>query len=175
MKVYWAVRSSTIVVAVMDSSGKLVMESILETKAAHPSVLCRLRRNLGGDLRRRNLVGLAVRSAGLPGGQTGGVQSAQERVAQRWEQERSHRWAQAGRTYVATNSNRSTTARPATIDLRRDLKHRSEGVVVITAPTGIGPIEISGRVKGEARIGLGSGMVVERVHQGVSPSTLRVR
>ena len=60
------VHQATIVVAVMDSSGKLVMESIL---------------------RGRNLVGLAVRFAQPPRRQTGGVQSAEERAAQGREQE----------------------------------------------------------------------------------------
>jgi hypothetical protein len=49
----------------------------------HSSVLCRLARNFIGDLRRRNLVRMAVRSAPLPGRQTGGVQSAEQRAAQR--------------------------------------------------------------------------------------------
>jgi hypothetical protein len=85
------VHQATIVVAVMDSTGKLVMESILETKAATIlQFFCGIARNLGGDLRRRNLVRLVVRFAPLPRRQTGGVQSAEERAAQRREQERPH-------------------------------------------------------------------------------------
>ena len=64
------VHQATIVVAVTDCTG-----------------LCRLAREFGGDLRGRNLVGLAVRSAQSPCGETGGVQSAQERAAQGREQE----------------------------------------------------------------------------------------
>ena len=58
------VHQATIVVAVMDSTGKLVMESILETEAATIlQFFAGIARNFVGDLRRRNLVGLAVRSA----------------------------------------------------------------------------------------------------------------
>ena len=50
------VHQATISVAVMDSSGKLIMECILETKASHdPRVHPRATGNLIGDLRRRNL------------------------------------------------------------------------------------------------------------------------
>ena len=77
------VHQATIVVAVMDSTGKLVMESILETKAA---TILQFFAGLRGTLSvtfEENLVSVAVRSAPLPRGQTGGVQSAQERTAQR--------------------------------------------------------------------------------------------
>jgi hypothetical protein len=54
------VHQATIVVAVMDSAGKLVMKSILESKSGnHSSVFCRLARNFVGDLRGRNLLSLA--------------------------------------------------------------------------------------------------------------------
>ena len=82
------VHQATISVAVMDSTGKLVMESILETKAATIlEFFAGLARNFVGDLRRRNLGCLAVRSAQAACCQVGGVQSAQERSAQRREQE----------------------------------------------------------------------------------------
>ena len=82
------VHQATIVVAVLDSTGKLIMESILETEAADDSpVLRRLARNFVSDLRGRNLVGLAVRFAQPSRRQTGGVQSPEECVAQRREQE----------------------------------------------------------------------------------------
>lgn len=58
------VHQATISVAVMDASGKVVMESILETKAATIlEFFAGTAWNVVGDLRRRNLVGLAVRSA----------------------------------------------------------------------------------------------------------------
>ena len=50
------VHQATISAAVIDPTGKLVMESILETKAATI-------RNFVGNLRRRNLSSLALRSA----------------------------------------------------------------------------------------------------------------
>ena len=56
------VHQATISVAVLDSTGKLVMESILETKAA--TILefsCGVARNFIGHLRRRNLGRVAVR------------------------------------------------------------------------------------------------------------------
>jgi hypothetical protein len=92
------VHQASIVVAVMDSTGKLVMESILETKAA---TILQFFAGLRGTL-------LVIFEEGtcsawlydllLPRGQTGSVQSVQERAAQRWEQEPSHRCAQAGQS-----------------------------------------------------------------------------
>ena len=82
------VHQGTISVAVMDATGKVVMESILETKAATIlEFFAGLRGTLLGDLRRRNLVRLTVRPAQSSCRQIGGVQSAKERVAQRREQE----------------------------------------------------------------------------------------
>ena len=58
------VHQVTIVVAVLDSTGKLVMESILETEAATIlQFFARLAWNFVSDLRRRNLVRLAGRFA----------------------------------------------------------------------------------------------------------------
>jgi len=55
------VHQATISVAVMDSSGKLIMECILETKAATiVEFLQGLRGSLSGDLRRRNLCRLVA-------------------------------------------------------------------------------------------------------------------
>jgi len=68
------VHQATVVVAVLDSTGKLVMESIVETEAATPSsVLCQIARNSGGDLRGRDLGGLVVRFAPAARRPTGGV------------------------------------------------------------------------------------------------------
>ena len=56
-KVYWAgCSSSNHRVAVLDSTGKLIMESILATEAATIlQFFRRLARNFVGDVRRRNL------------------------------------------------------------------------------------------------------------------------
>jgi hypothetical protein len=80
------VHQATISVAVMDPRGKLVMESILETKAT--TIFGALRgtaRDFVGNVRRRNLGCLALRSAQAACCQVSGVQPAQERSAQtRW-------------------------------------------------------------------------------------------
>jgi len=80
------VHQATISIAVMDSTGKVVMESILETKAATILEFFEGLRGTVSDLRRSNLGGLALRSAQAPRGQVGGVQSTQERTTQRWKQ-----------------------------------------------------------------------------------------
>ena len=55
------VHQATISVAVMDSSGKLIMECILETKAATIlEFIQRVTRKFVGDLRRRNLCRLVT-------------------------------------------------------------------------------------------------------------------
>jgi hypothetical protein len=81
------VHQAPISVAVLDSTGKLVMESILETKAATNSgVLCGVARNFVGHLRRRNLGRVAARFAEAACGQAGGVQSTKKCPAQRRKQ-----------------------------------------------------------------------------------------
>ena len=80
------VHQATISVAVMDSRGKLVMESILETKAA--TILEFLAGLRGTSIfRRRNLGCLALRSAQAARCQVSGVQPTQERAAQTRKQE----------------------------------------------------------------------------------------
>jgi len=65
-------------VAVQDEQGRVVMESVLQTRAA--AILDFLHgvgyatRHPGG----RNAFGVVVRSAGAAGGEIGGVQSAEE-------------------------------------------------------------------------------------------------
>ena len=54
------VHQATISVAVMDSAGKLILESILETKAATILQFIRGLRQLAGDFRRRNFRRLVV-------------------------------------------------------------------------------------------------------------------
>ena len=49
------VHQATISVAVMDSAGKLILESILENESGHDSAVHRrVARQLAGDFRRRN-------------------------------------------------------------------------------------------------------------------------
>ena len=73
------VHQATISVAVMDSTGKLVMECILETKAATIlEFFCGAARNFVGHLRRRHLGGVAVRSAQATCSEVSGVQSAED-------------------------------------------------------------------------------------------------
>ena len=55
------VHQATISVAVMDSAGKLILESILETKAATIlQIHRRAARQFAGDLRRRNFCRLVI-------------------------------------------------------------------------------------------------------------------
>ena len=55
------IHQATISVAVMDSTGKLILESILETKAATIlQFLGRAVRQLAGDFRRRNFCRLVI-------------------------------------------------------------------------------------------------------------------
>ena len=77
------VHKDAIAVAVMNAAGKVVMESILETKAATILQFIRgLRGNLLVTLGRRDLGGLVVRSAQAAGHPSHGVQSPQERSAE---------------------------------------------------------------------------------------------
>ena len=82
------VHQATISVAVLDSTGKLVMESILETKAATLlQFFAGLRGTLWVTFEEGTLGRLVVRPAQATRCQTGGVQSAEERAAQSREQE----------------------------------------------------------------------------------------
>ena len=82
------VHQATISVAVMDSTGKLIMESILETKASTIlEFLGGLRGNVVGHLRGRDLGGLVVRLTQTACSPCAGVQPAQERSAQTRQQE----------------------------------------------------------------------------------------
>jgi hypothetical protein len=84
------VHQATISVAVVDSQGKLIMESILETKA---STLLEFLAGLRGtwnsirNLRGGDLGGMVVRFAQAACRPSAGVQSAEERVAQTGQQE----------------------------------------------------------------------------------------
>jgi hypothetical protein len=69
------VHQATICAAVMDPMGKVIIESILETKAATIlEFFAGLHGTLSVNVRRRNLGGLALRSAQTACGQLSGVQ-----------------------------------------------------------------------------------------------------
>src|SRR5204862_7511290 len=90
------VHQATISVAVMDSKGKVVMESILETQAATGTA-----RNFVGHFRRRHVGCLALRSAQAACCQVSSVQPAQERAAQTWQQKRQDRCPQTCRSVAS--------------------------------------------------------------------------
>ena len=91
------VHKEAIVIAVLNQSGKLVMESVIETKA---SSILQFLHGLRGELHvtweRRNLGGLAVRSAATPGGGSAGLQSAAQRLIKGRQQERQGGCPQVG-------------------------------------------------------------------------------
>jgi hypothetical protein len=102
------VHQATIVVAVMDSTEPG------DQSCDHSSVLCGIARNLGGDLRRRNLVRMVVRFAPLPRRQTGGVQSAgRTRCSKTGTRATASMRTSWPIGYAATNSKPSTTGRRA--------------------------------------------------------------
>ena len=81
------VHQATISVAVMDAQGKLIMESLLETKAStmrgvHPGTT----RNSGADLRGGNFSCLVTRPFETPRQPAGGLRSTQERSIKGWQQ-----------------------------------------------------------------------------------------
>ncbi len=78
-----AVHEEAIVIAVLNGSGKLVMETILETK---PSSILQFIHSLRGEL--QDLGGLAIRSAAAPGAASSGLQSAPECPLKGGQQER---------------------------------------------------------------------------------------
>jgi hypothetical protein len=92
------VHKEAIVIAVLNGSGKLVMESIVETKAS--SILQFIHGLRGGvacDLGRRDLGGLALRSAEATRTPSPGVRSAAQCLIKGRQQERQGGCAQAGR------------------------------------------------------------------------------
>jgi hypothetical protein len=82
------VHQATISVAVVDSQGKVVMESILETKA---STLLEFFAGLRGSLfvtfEEGTWAALALRSAQAACDRGSGLQSTQDPTAQTWQQE----------------------------------------------------------------------------------------
>jgi hypothetical protein len=81
------VHQATISAAVLDFSGKLLMECILETKAA---TILQFVNGLCGsvqDLGRRNLRGVGARSARAARHESRRVRSSQECPAEVWKQE----------------------------------------------------------------------------------------
>ena len=86
-----------IVIAVLNGTGKLVMESIVETKA---SSLLQFIHGLQGELHvtweEGDLGGLATRSVAASGGASSGLQSAAQCLIKGGQQERQGGCAQAG-------------------------------------------------------------------------------
>ena len=82
------VHQATISVAVMDAGGKLIMECLLETKAATIVEFIRgIARNSFSDLRGRHVRCLVTRSSETPREPARGLRSAQERSVEGWQQE----------------------------------------------------------------------------------------
>ena len=105
------VHRDTISAAVLDESGRLMQQSSPGHASGRDSGFYRRdARNSARHLRGRNAFGLALRSIGAAGGPAGGVQPAQERVAEVGQQERRDRRAQAGgvvaRRYVVAGVSR---------------------------------------------------------------------
>ena len=82
------VHQATISVAVMDAQGKLIMECLLETKAA--TIVEFIQRTAGNsvaDLRGRNFRCLVTRPSEAPRQPAGGLRSAKECPVEGWQQE----------------------------------------------------------------------------------------
>ncbi len=83
------VHQATILLAVLNSAGKLLMESIIETNRNQSGNDCgvpaRATRERVRDLRGRNLCLLVVRPAEASCHESGGVRSAEERPVERGE------------------------------------------------------------------------------------------
>jgi hypothetical protein len=93
------VHQAIISVGVLDHSGRLAMECILETKAATIlEFFAGLRGTLSVTFEEGDIGGLVIRSAPAPYRPTGGVQSPEERSTEGREQERPDRCSQTGRT-----------------------------------------------------------------------------
>ena len=91
------VHDATISAAEMNAEGKVLMECVLETKAA--TILEFIQGsawNSGSDVRGRDLGCLVTRSAEAACQPTGGLRSAQERADEGWQPERSGRCTQFG-------------------------------------------------------------------------------
>ena len=114
------VHKEAIVIAVLDGSGKLVMETMVETKA---SGILRFLHGLRGraacDLGRRHLGGLAVRSAAAAGAGSCGVQSAPQCLIKEGQQERQGGCAQAGRLVTLRDAATGLPRRKWTADAAR--------------------------------------------------------
>ena len=82
------VHQATISVAVMDAQGKLIMECMLETKAATiVEFIQGLQGTAVADLRGRNFGCLVTRPAETPRQPAGGLRSAKGCPVERWQQE----------------------------------------------------------------------------------------
>ncbi len=98
------VHKEAVVITVLNSGGKLVMESIVETKA---SSILQFIDGLRGELQvtwEEGLGGLALRSAATPSGASAGLRSAAQCLIEGREQERQGRRAQTGRLVAHGNA-----------------------------------------------------------------------
>jgi hypothetical protein len=87
------VHRDTISVAVVDQSGRLVMQSVIPTQGPCNSGLCGWNPGqLACHLGRRNAFGVGLRSTGAMGEEVSGVQSTQEHALEVGKQERVLAW-----------------------------------------------------------------------------------
>src|SRR4029077_8538295 len=101
------VHKEAVVIAVLNSSGKLVMESIVETRSQqHSAVYPRSAGGTACHLGRRDLGGLALRSFAAPGSASAGLRSASQCLIKGRQQERQDRRTQVGR--LVTHGNGAT-------------------------------------------------------------------
>ena len=114
------VHKEAVAIAVLNGAGKLVMESIVETKASTLfDFLHGLRGELHVTLEEGTWAGLAVRRAQASCRRYSGLQSAPQRVIERRQQERQDRCAKAGRAAAEWNAARGLPRRERTGDAAR--------------------------------------------------------
>src|SRR5207247_55121 len=99
------VHKEAVVIAVLNSGGKLVMESMVETKA---SSILQFIHGLRGELHvtweEGDLGGLALRSVAAPGSASAGLRSAAQCLIKGRQQERQGGCAQTGRLVAHGNA-----------------------------------------------------------------------
>src|SRR6266851_8326482 len=114
------VHKEATVIAVLNGSGKLVMESIVETKA---SSILQFIHGLRGELHvtweEGDMGGLALRSAATPGGASAGLRSAAQCLIKGRQQERQGGCAQAGRLVAHGDAATGLPRRTWTADAAR--------------------------------------------------------
>ena len=94
------VHKESISIAVLNSSGKLVMESVIETKTITILSLSRTPRKSASHLRRRHMGRMVVRPPEAACHRNRGVRSPKECPAKARQQDRPNRCAETGRTFA---------------------------------------------------------------------------